>query len=234
MKHGLGVLVIAALGCGGGGSGDLALEDFATEMGAATCAKIFDCCTEPELMAMFEGIDPPIDSIEACNDFYGGLLTALFVPVIRDGQEAGRLIYHPDRAGECLDVVTEMSCAEFAAVRSSESFGGCQSPVEPLVEDGGTCFSDDECLSGYCDDSGEDDGVCAELPGEGEACTGDCADGFYCGFDQETFEQVCQPLLADGSECDVDGACLSGTCSGGDPQAGTPDTCTRVMTCDGV
>lgn len=215
------VLLLAA--CEGGGGGPVPLSELSPVYAEVSCAKIFECCTQEEIVMQFEGLgDPPTNEAE-CRAFLGGFLS-LGTSQLMMSEAAGRIRYDADMAGACADSIRDVSCAEYRGGFSPMGSGAtCDAVIVPLVEVGGACSQDQECTTGHCERTGSDDGQCAPLPAMGEDCTFDCVEGLYCGFDG--MSRTCQPTKADGEECDGDGECQSERCAGGDPAMGVPGTC---------
>jgi hypothetical protein len=216
----LSFVVLAA--CGGGGSGTVALADFPAEYGAVYCAKAVECCTTAELEEQVLS-----SSEEECNQVFVGLLGTLLLPVLEDGVEQGRLIYHGDRIGDCIDALDAMSCDDFNSALSGSGFTGCDDPFEPLVDVDGECGTDADCISGYCSGDSTDlegnftYGVCAVAPTAGQPCDDfHCADGAWCD------SGTCAEPQADGAACSSRDSCASGACNEG--------TCGDSTVCDGV
>ncbi len=227
------ILVLTA--CGGGGDDVITGENvppdqIAEELGPATCSKMFECCTTEELMDQLLGAETEAE----CEEFYLAFIGSLFEPVLQDSIEAGRVVYHGEIIGGCIDAYEALSCEEFGDVLSGNGpFMGCGDPFEATVELGGECANDFDCLSSFCPDSSIDletmeitYGVCTELPAIGEACIDDdCGEDAYCDSNQAT--PTCAAKLADGSECTFDDDCESDFCS-------DANLCAVNVTCDGV
>lgn len=233
------VVFSLGLGCGGdgGGGGGIALEDLGERLATASCAKIFECCDDAEIMEIFMGFNPPITTEEQCREFYIGIAEGLLLPQTQASIEAGRLEYHGDVAADCVAKTEAAACGEGDP---GEFLGGpgCGDPFEGLVANGEACDHDDECVSNYCEEQFDDmgmpiGGTCGTLPGMGDACTFECAEGLFCEFGPMGMP-TCQPLLSNGSECDFDDQCESDSCEGGDPMMGVPGMCGESMMCDGA
>lgn len=109
--------------------------------------------------------------------------------------EGGTCVIDYDDEGEPRDVDEELGVAE----------GECEEP--PGV--GEEC-PDFQCAEGlYCDGD-----VCQRYPAAGEECPNFvCADGLSCQDPDGDFDYTCEPLLANGEECDVNSECASGYCA---------------------
>lgn len=74
-----------------------------------------------------------------------------------------------------------------------------------------TAAAGEGCVDVACDDGlACSDGVCAPLPGLGQACTADCREGTCVAGSDGT--RTCAPRTADGGSCERDDACVSETC----------------------
>ncbi len=215
-------------GCGGGGS--VTVDNLGTELASVSCSKMFECCTSAEIMEQFANITvdgQPITTEEQCESFAGGLFSGLLTPEYKASIAAGRITYDGDAAQSCLDAMANLGCSAYAMADSHESVV-CDTPfIIPEVGDGGACSEGYECTSGFCDGASDSaDGTCTPKPGAGEACDFTCADGLYCGFDQTTSMELCQPIKANGEACDGDDECESDNCDNA--------TCTaKAPRCDG-
>lgn len=213
--------------CDSGGGGSVSPSELGEEMGSVMCARMAECCTEAEFMEQTLGAD----SEEECRALFAGFVGGLLVPVLEDSIAAGRVVYHGDRMGACLDLMAGLSCVESSvAVEGELIFGGCQDPFEGQVAIGGDCASDFDCISEYCSGDSTDFegnitfGACAEYPAIGEPCDDfECGPGAYC---ESGATPTCQALLADGSACQSGDDCESGGCEN--------SVCGAPTTCDGV
>jgi hypothetical protein len=184
------------MGCGGdGGNDDIALADLSGELAKVVCEKEFDCCPQDSAATY--------TSEAQCITEVQGLLS-FFTAVFGESEQAGRVRYDSARAGECMDVIRGLDCT----IVGGEDLG-CDDFIVPLVAAGGECDQDMECVTGYCSYDFETDiGTCATLPGLGQACDFDCAQGSYCDFGTST----CEAAKADGAECFDDEECLNYYC----------------------
>src|SRR5689334_393041 len=114
----LSLVILAACGGGGGGggSGDVSLDDLGSTYAPVYCMKAAECCTADELHDL-----TLTDTESDCELFFQGLLAQYLVPAIQDGEDAGRLVYHGDTMGACIDSIADMTCDEFAAAIAQDS-----------------------------------------------------------------------------------------------------------------
>ena len=209
--------ILLVFGCGGddGGGNDgspLDIADLGAEVAEVTCGKIFECCSEDELMDMFGNIDPPITTVEECETFYLGFFVGLFLQPAQDAVERGSLIYDAARAGTCMADFAALSCSELN-LDDPEAVGACDDVFMGQLADDASCLTDLECASQFCD--GEtidgDPGVCRTKPILGEVCeVFDCDDGLYC--DGPGIDGICAETKADGADCTSDRECQSDNC----------------------
>jgi hypothetical protein len=237
-------LVVCALlvGCAGddaaGGGSPIELEDLGTQLAEVSCQKMFECCTDAEIMEQFMNIKyegQPITTEEQCVGFTAGFFNALAVPQWQASIAAGHMEYDASAAGGCVSASANLSCADYAALSNGNGntslAGTCEPFLIPKVANDGACTQDDECVSNNCVvTSSSEDGACKPLPGAGEACNGSCIDGYYCGYDSGQTMEICMALKANGTECTVSDECTSGYCD----SSASPSVCgTEAPTCDG-
>jgi hypothetical protein len=200
-----------------------------------SCSKIFECCTAAEVMDQFGNITyngQPITTEDQCEGFVGGFFTGLLTPEYKASIAAGRIEYDGAAVQACIDAAANLSCSAYSMLSGHESVA-CEKPfIIPKVADGGGCTQDYECISNNCegatvDPNGPDtDGMCKPLPTEGQDCTGTCAHGLYCAYDQTAMKETCQPLMPNGSTCAGNNECASDNCANG--------TCAdKAPVCDG-
>lgn len=219
----ISTLAIACGGDDGGGGGNLGIDELGDTLGSTTCSKIFECCSDAEVMDMFDGIDPPITTAAECTQFYNALINGLFLGQVQDAVDRGTIVYHGDLAADCLAAFRALDCSELDSI-SDPPIDGCEEIFEGQLADDAECVTDLECVSGFCDGDSlnGDPGVCRTRPGDGDPCTTfDCADGFYC--DNSGAEGVCAPAQADGADCSFDEDCQSDNCDGGTCMAAVPE-----------
>jgi hypothetical protein len=240
-----------AAGCGSddkdpetSGGKEIPLSELHTAYGSELCARLFRCCDAAELASVFSSLDPPPTTRAACE-----AAEAPFILELLEGPkaavEAGRLVYHPDRAAACYEKLGAVTCAEFRGeVDQPPPIEACQTIFEGKVALGGECAANAECAGAdaLCNGGGtgaaDPVGTCVKKPVEGEACIKfTCAEGFVCQTDTchklkaegepcdgghqcaSDFcdeSDVCAPKRADGEPCDSENAaCISGDCSAG-------------------
>ncbi len=231
--------VSVSVGCGGdddsGGGSPVAIDDFGTQLGHVSCVRLFDCCTDAEIMANFMGITvegQPITTVEQCESLVAGLFTTYAVANYKASIELGRIEYSADAAGSCLGELGALSCSEYASLSSSGADAPvyCEPFIIPKVGDGGACTEDYECTSDNCEGASTEpktDGTCKPTPTLGQDCDQACASGSYCTYDQAAGKRICVELKTDGTACQLDSECKSDNCD-------ETDMCvTPAPKCDG-
>ena len=187
------------------------LDELASPLAGALCPLLFECCSAGDLEEVFEDQSEPPADVAACATSLTPLLDEE-LSEIAEAVAGGRIGYDPARMAACLEVIPDGKCSSLSSLFDDLfSFPGCAPPFTALVEVGEDCLSNEECKTGYCPGRINDEpGECAELPGEGEKCEFDCADGFTCDVDS-----TCVPQRADGEVCEGEDECLSGSCVDG-------------------
>lgn len=226
------------VGCAGdddsGGGSPIALDDFGQQLGTVSCQKLFDCCTDAELMANFMGITiegQPITTVEQCTSLVAGLFTSFAVEDYKASIELGRAEYSADAAGSCVGQLSGLSCSQYSSLSSggAGSDVDCEPYIIAKVGDGGACSEDYECTSDNCEGASQDvDGACKVKPTLGQDCDQACASGSYCTYDQSAGKRICVALKPDSTACQLDSECSSDNCDE------ATDTCvTPAPKCDG-
>jgi hypothetical protein len=221
-------------GCGGGGS--VSVDNLGTELASVSCSKMFECCDSAEIMDQFANVTvdgQPITTEEQCESFAGGFLGTFLTQEYNASIAAGRIEYDGEAARSCLDQMANLSCGAYAMVTGNTGVA-CDTPfITPKVADGGGCTQSYECISGNCEGATNDgdtstDGTCMPMPTAGQPCDFHCADGLYCSYDSTAGEEICQPIRANGEDCNLDEECQSDNCDN------STLTCTaKPQVCDG-
>ena len=218
----LACLALGAVACGGSG-GPVAMDDVPARYSEALCGKVYECCTPVQLMGnMFTGTDQ-----KSCQVQMAGLLQ-LSVSQWKKSEMAGRIVYHGDKAGACIDAFKAATCTQLnAGMDPTSADPNCRSTIEPKVALAGACSQTEECIGGTCEGavtSPPKDGVCKPFASSGASCSdASCADGTWC--DNAGGSPTCKVTKADGLSCNSSNECMSGGCNGGDSSMGMPGTC---------
>jgi hypothetical protein len=111
--------------------------------------------------------------------------------------------YDPERAAECISLVTGISCEDLLSGDVDDS-DACDKALTGGKASGETC-SFEECQDGlYCDDSASCPGICRPRPSQGEACTSRCAQGHVCIGETSSAPGRCEAYGSEGMECGLD------------------------------
>lgn len=191
---------------------DQDLLNFAMAISGEVCAKMFECCSSDERI---NKLGMSSESVEQCADQSGFLGFAFGYGQFDDSIKAGRIAVDIGMADLCLGAIRETSCGNFSALTSVDRFvPGCRAVFAPLVEQGGSCTLDQECISGAClSDEAAGKSTCEPLPTDGKPCPDyRCADGLYC----DSFlvgVPTCLPQRAPGESCGDPSECESEYCA---------------------
>lgn len=106
--------------------------------------------------------------------------------------------------GEPLDAAIEDAGLTDAG-QGADASDASDAMVAPTLDNGTACTTDQQCISGFCEDD-----VCCDT-----ACEGMCHS--CAAVDTDDHDGVCAPVLAGNdpdSDCDDDAACGTGQCDG--------------------
>jgi hypothetical protein len=176
------------------------------EIASTICPKAYQCCTGAQLMGNnLAGTDVPSCEMKTTESFQRHFAS------IRQSQEKGRALFQPEKLMACLAYVGDASCEALNVVNRLADLPGCESFVKPLVQAGGACGFDWECIAGACvKETSDGDGTCRAHGREGEACaTNLCAEELAC----DSTSATCVPRQVDGAPCTGDGQCMSNHCA---------------------
>jgi len=98
-----------------------------------------------------------------------------------------RMVFHADRAQECLDMLQNESCDQW---KSGANEPACNAVFEPRVAPSGACTTDSDCIGGQCEFSSHGD-VCIALASIGQHCHSqeDCAPDLTCAPSKSCVER---------------------------------------------
>jgi len=213
MRLAITLVVSSSLyGCSCGGAGGTRVDDFPAEAAKTVCTKVYACCTAAEAMPTNFGPDQPGCEAKVKMGTFD-------VDTVKRSVTAGRLVYHSDKAADCLAQYAALTCEQLKT-NATATPAACDGLTEPKVAPGGACSTDRECIGGTCDGEGiGTDGVCVSFLTESSSCAdgGVCGSGLYCGGG------ACRKTLADGTACAGNFECTTGGCNGRD--AGVAGTC---------
>lgn len=178
----------------------------------------------------------------ACNQLFGNIATVDSASVV-GAVNAGKTVYHPERASACLAARDQLMCERDNARIAGASLLPCNTLFSGTVADGGACAINEECISQICNTSCSPGACCSGtcvgnvepgLRNAGEACTRNdiCVDSYCDGSGR------CANFLADdtpcftGTECAIGSHCTTvGTGTVCRPYADTGAGCTTSQDC---
>jgi hypothetical protein len=205
-------LTVAALaaGCGGGGGvgpGSGAPVPLAQSPGAwsqVICDQNFKCASKADI-----GGNNKQGCLTVDQMVWQTLATS-----VQTEQAKGRVSYDPAAMGACLATLAHESCADWTNGLTHDEW--CSESFTPMVNLGGACQTDVECIGGHCD--GADlsktppvEGTCKPTFAHGAACvSGDaCVATDYC----EGTAMMCVGKKAGGTACTSDEQCAYDHCN---------------------
>jgi len=214
----VGIGIAFLVGCGGGGSSSVSIDNFAQKYAEALCEKNFTCCDQAELTGKTQS--------QCVSD--NSAVLSLLISEIKSSQAQNRASYSATASGTCVDSLKAMSCDEFKQ-GSQANMAACMALIMPKVAMGGACTQSYECVTENCEgaDTSTDpptEGTCGPAPtvaSVGASCaTAECVGGAYC----DSATTTCQPKKGAGEACTLDSECLN-SCNT------TTNTCTCYAGC---
>ncbi|HEX5063416.1 MAG TPA: hypothetical protein VFV99_28765 [Kofleriaceae bacterium] len=216
----MAIALLAACGDDDSGGGDIPISGLEGAVINAYCNIYVSC-----------GL---LDDAATCKQIYTDIEID---PSLVAAVEAGKVIYHPDKARECINGLS--STCDRNTFNRNDNAEACDQTFEGTVGANGQCAMNEECISQQCDVPSCPDACCQGTcfgdmpptrPHIGESCgtTGSCV-ASYCN----TTTLICEPYLADGAACTSASQCLNGSCTNqmcvgypgtGEPCGGTAST----------
>lgn len=147
------------------GTAGIPIANGPAEIARVICDKLFECCTEAELMALPLNIG---DSESACQ-IGVSLYLAVIVEASTESIEAGRIRYDGVALEACLDRYRNEACG----VVEKLDLSICPDVFAPQIALGEACGISAECIEGYCEgsnDAANPVGECAPKKQDGTAC----------------------------------------------------------------
>jgi hypothetical protein len=227
--------LIALAGCGGGGSGTIALADLPTRVVDTLCAAEVSCGLYADAASCRASVTSDLGQLGA-------------------DVAAGKVKYDGAQAGACLDAfATAFGSCRLSDPRVRQP-ASCAQTFVGTVPTGGACLVNEDCVSARCTFPSCAVGTCcvgacdAAVAAEGSvavggACmsTSQCVAGAFCNFDVTA--PTCVALKPAGQACASSEECVSGTACAVNgnpattvgacvkpPARGEP--CTGLFTCD--
>lgn len=230
----IAVVAVIALGCDSADhvKHELPLDQLCDAILEAYCERRLECFSAAELE--YHGYASHPECVEALQPFcteecnpeeepFCAFRADTWQPAV----DAGRLVYHPERAAECFAALRKTPCMDSVAW----TFGvdipeACLGALEGLVEPDGDCQAWTlECMGEgmWCEphdwpDAGCLSGTCQPLRKVGESCSGYA--GETCEFDLYCVSMVCRPPSDLGEPCwdGESGGCKTGLYCGTDDE----------------
>ena len=215
MRYVVPLLIFALSGCGDGNSSDdpksVDPTPFVEQLVTAHCERVFSCCEESDLDAVFVG--QQVTNVVECESSLRSQLGAFFVPAVNSAQEAGTVALDASQFTACGSALRAVVCSDFTPGEPTrfDGIAACDAAFSATLETSGFCQADFECKSQFCSrDDGAEQGSCKVAPTAGEPCENDrCDAATYC----DGVSTICVEKLANDAECTQNEQCLSGRCT---------------------
>ena len=202
------------------------LDKLSADLGAALCAKIYQCCGDNEIRTLFG----PRLKMTNCP----ALLPIALTPALGDltySLTEDHVTYRGDLVPTCLAAFASRSCADFAkALAAGNPYNGyssqpaplslnlfeCPQMIAPKQLPGQLCAATYECIDSFCKGNDIGDMRCRTRSRENEVCSADvdCATGLICA------SNACHHRGAVGESCSYyydRGFCQDGLYCAADP-----------------
>lgn len=193
--------------------GPVSQEDYAGTYVQVVCAHVFSCCTEEELPKASTAIGAKgrFSTEEECRRVLGEKVDA-DIEQMEEALIAGRLVYHADKAGECMREIEAASCDDGEQLRDVSQ--ACEQAFESQVDVGGDCRATDDCREGSCIGvkRNPDDGSVTELGTCLKGEVGDMCDPFDSIHIPEIRSSCATGNFCGDLDYDPDSVLLVGTC----------------------
>jgi hypothetical protein len=157
----------------------VALAGFSDALAMAYCQREFQCCTVMDLTE------------ESCRNEIKGQ-TEVLIEDYQPFVTSGKVIYRPEKAAACINMMLAASCATFQAGSPTLNNANlCLEAFEATVAPGGACEDDVECNAGWCDVMA---GKCVA-----KKATGTCEDDADCLSENcSPTTMMCEPRMVEG------------------------------------
>lgn len=208
----LGAWMGAAAGGGCGSVSGIPVEETATRIANTVCPKAYVCCTPDQLAMNSNEAGTDVASCEAdTKSAYVNILSTLQYSVNQK-----RASYQSSKLDTCLATIMNSDCGTLNMTDHLTGVPGCESFTTPLVQIGGACSQNYECVNGWCNvpsTSTNGDGTCAAFLGPGQDCSS--SGGPSCGPTQvcDIYNDLCEPVADVGGTCGDNLQCKSLNCS---------------------
>jgi hypothetical protein len=181
-------------------------ENLCTEIAKVMCYNVFECCTGQQIEARL-GVELSTTESECRRDLELVCESGIALLLRALDPEVAHVEIDVEGVTACLEqlLVGEQGC--FPLVMGSPGYlEAChEGLVLPLQAVGADCLADFECKGdAYCGP----DRKCKAIPRLDEPCTNVCAEGLYCG-ENEDGDRVCVAFQGKGEPC-TDGLFIPG------------------------
>jgi hypothetical protein len=173
----------------------------------AICPAAYRCCSADQLMSN----DQAGTDVATCETKTEAAFES-HVANIKASEKKGRVVYSGLKVQGCVDFLKSASCMDLQMTGHFTGLPACSSFLTPLIDAGGPCSQDFECIDSFCDRTGVaagQDGTCRAFAKAGEACSADlrCASDLAC--DAGTGKCVARPAggPAPANACFYSSAC---------------------------
>ncbi len=228
--------LLALAGCGG--VSGIPIDQTATRIADAVCPKAWSCCTADQLSGnTAAGTDVASCEAQTTSNYQSQL------SVVQASVNQKRATYESSKVDACLATIQSADCATLDMTNHLAGVPGCDSFTTPLVPPGGACSQDYECIGGFCDvpqDTTNGEGTCTAFVATGQSCAAaggpSCGPNAVCdpeGTLDDSSDDLCEPVSAEGGACADDVQCttLNCTSSGGAGMTCAPPDSTAPPMC---
>jgi hypothetical protein len=231
----------AAAGCGD--VHGIQIDKVATDIGQTVCTAAYRCCTLDQLMNNSSAGTDASDTTMPAKDCTMNTATCeqaceqettqnyrQQLSAVQTSVNQKRATYEQAKVDACLQTIRQSDCSTLNMTNHLTGVPGCESFTTPLVNAGGACGNDYECITGWCKfpATGGGDGVCT-MPNVGMSCATDsCGQGMVCdtrGTGDQS-DDICVAPADNGMPCTDSATCKSNNCSssGGSGMTCQPST----------
>ena len=204
MRRGMSFALFGMALAGCGSVHGIPVDQIATDIAMTVCPKAWSCCAATQLMGNDMAGTSESDCETKTKNGYSQQLQQ-----VQSSMDAGRARYEQAKVDACLQTIQMSTCQMLNTTNHLIGIPGCESFVTPLVDLGGACGQDYECISGWCNNNS-----CERRAGADEACSSHipCETGLVCDLGLPDGQQICVAPQADGATCTDLLQCQSTVC----------------------